>query len=133
MGLVRSLDGGNAWAVGRFDVLQSQARLPQEIATRLPPITWVAVSGHIDGGLRGVVRAEARDEEAANNLRDVVRGFLALGKMQAGSRPDVQAMMQSLELGGTGKTVALSFQVPAEVFDAVAAAAGHFSKKPQIQ
>ena len=26
-------------------------------------------------------------------------------------------MMQSLELGGTGKTVALSFAVPAEVFD----------------
>jgi hypothetical protein len=130
MNLVRSLDSGNAWAVGRFDVLQSQARLPQEIATRLPPITWFAVSGHINGGLRGVVRAEARDEEAANNLRDVVRGFLALGKMQAGSRPDVQAMMQSLELGGTGKTVALSFQVPAEVFDTVAAAAGHLSKKP---
>jgi hypothetical protein len=130
MNLVRSLDSGNAWAVGRFDVLQSQARLPKEIATRLPPITWFAVSGHINGGLRGVVRAEARDEEAANNLRDVVRGFLALGKMQAGSRPDVQAMMQSLELGGTGKTVALSFQVPAEVFDTVAAAAGHLSKKP---
>jgi hypothetical protein len=29
-------------------------------------------------------------------------------------------MMQSLELGGTGKTVSLSFSVPAEVFDAVA-------------
>ena len=28
-------------------------------------------------------------------------------------------MMQSLELGGTGKTVALSFAVPAEVFDVI--------------
>ena len=26
-------------------------------------------------------------------------------------------MMQSLELGGTGKTVALSFDVPLQVFD----------------
>jgi hypothetical protein len=133
MTLVRSLESGNAWAVGRFDALQSQARLPKEITTRLPPITWFAVSGHVNGGLRGIVRAEARDEEAANNLRDIVRGFLALGKMQAGSRPDVQAMMQSLELGGTGKTVALSFQVPADVFSAVADAAGHLTKKPQIQ
>ena len=32
-------------------------------------------------------------------------------------------MMQSLELGGTGKTVALSFAVPAEVFDLVGAVA----------
>jgi hypothetical protein len=39
--------------------------------------------------------------------------------MQAGSRPDIQAMMQSLELSGTGKTVALSFMVPAAVFDVI--------------
>ena len=30
-------------------------------------------------------------------------------------------MMQSLELGGTGKTVALSFTVPAELFDVIGA------------
>jgi hypothetical protein len=121
MNLVRSLDGGNAWAVGRFDALTARAKLPPGVAERLPAITWFSASTHIDGGLSGVVRAEARDEEAANNLRDVVRGFLALAKMQAGSRPDVQAMIQSLELGGTGKTVALSFTVPAQIFDAIAA------------
>jgi hypothetical protein len=120
MNLVKSLEAGNNfWAVGRFDALQTQAHLPQEVTTRLPAITWFAASGHINGGLRGVLRAETRDEEAANNLRDVVRGFLALGKMQAGSRPDIQAMMQSLELSGTGKTVALSFMVPAAVFDVI--------------
>jgi hypothetical protein len=123
MNLVRSLDAGNAWAVGRFDTLTARARLPQGVADRLPAITWFSASSHINGGLSGVVRAEARDDEAANNLRDVVRGFLALAKMQAGSRPDVQAMIQSLELGGTGKTVALSFTVPAQVFDAIAALA----------
>jgi hypothetical protein len=121
MNLVRSLDAGNAWAVGRFDALTARANLPQGIADRLPPITWFSASSHVNGGLTGVIRAEARDEEAANNLRDVVRGFLALAKMQAGSRPDMQAMIQSLELGGTGKTVALSFAVPAEIFDAIAA------------
>jgi hypothetical protein len=128
MNLVRSLDDGNAWAVGRFDALQSQAHLPQDLTSRLPPITWFAVSGHVNGGLRGVIRAETRDEESANNLRDVVRGFLALGKLQAGGRPEFQAVLQSLELGGSGKTVALSFTVPAEVFDAIAAMSG---KMPQ--
>jgi hypothetical protein len=125
MNLVRSLETGNAWAVGRFDALTARAKLPQDFAARLPPITWFSASSHINGGLSGVVRAEARDEEAANNLRDVVRGFLALAKMQAGSRPDMQAMIQSLELEGTGKTVALSFTVPAEIFDAIAALAPH--------
>ena len=36
-------------------------------------------------------------------------------------------MMQSLELGGTGKTVALSFAVPAEIFDVIGSLA---PKKP---
>jgi hypothetical protein len=122
MALVRSLDSGNVWAVGRFDALTSRARLPDSVTSRLPAITLFALSGHINGGLRATVRAEARDDEAANNLRDVVRGFMGLAKMQAGTNPSAQLMMQSLELGGTGKTVALSFTVPAEVFDAVGGA-----------
>jgi len=122
MNLVRSMDDGNAWAVGRFDALSSQ-HLPPGLISRLPAITWFSVSGHVNGGIRGVLRAETRDEEAANNLRDVVRGFMALAKLQAGSRPEFQTMMQSLELGGSGKTVALSFAVPAEVFDIINAVA----------
>ena len=133
MDLVHALDtGNNAWAVGRFDALTSKAHLPDDLSTRLPAITWFSVSTHIDGGIRGVIRADARDEEAANNLRDVVRGFMALAKMQAGSRPEMQAMMQSLELGGTGKTVALSFDVPSQVFDAIGAIAGQKGIRPPV-
>jgi hypothetical protein len=120
MNLVQSLDSGNVWAVGRFDALSSQARLPGALAQRLPPITWFSASGHINGGVSGVLRAETGDEAAAENLRDVVRGFLALAKMQAGSRPEMLAMVQSLQLGGTGKTVALSFEVPEALFDFLA-------------
>jgi hypothetical protein len=131
MNLVKSLESGNNfWAVGRFDALQTQAHLPQEVTTRLPAITWFAASGHVNSGLRGTLRAEARDEDAANNLRDVVRGFLALGKMQAGSRPDIQAMMQSLELSGTGKTVEISFVVPAAVFDVIGDVHNQRPRKP---
>jgi hypothetical protein len=45
--------------------------------------------------------------------------------MQSGSKPEMQAMIQSLELGGTGKTVALSFSVPVQVFDAIGALRHH--------
>ena len=123
MALVRSMDDGNAWAVGRFDALGSHAHLPDAVSSQIPAITWVSASGHVNGGIRGVVRAETRDEEAANNLRDIVRGFLALAKLQTGAKPELQMTMQSLELSGTGKTVALSFAVPAEVFDLIGAVA----------
>ena len=123
MGLVESLESGNVWAVGRFDALAAQARLPGDLASRLPAITWFSATGFVNGGISGVLRAEARDEVAAENLRDVIRGFVALAKMQAGSRPEILAMVQSLQLGGTGKTVALSFDVPEAVFELLGQAA----------
>src|SRR5262245_30314730 len=121
MNLVRSLDSSNAWAVGRFDALRSQSHLPDNVLSQIPAITWFAASAHTSGGLRGTLRADTRDDESANNLRDVVRGFLALAKMGAGAKPELQAVMQSLELSGTGKTVSLSFVVPAELFDVIGA------------
>ena len=128
MNLVRSMDSANAWAVGRFDALRAQSHLPANVLGQIPAITWFAASGHVNGGLRGTLRAEARDDESANSLRDVVRGFLALAKLGANAKPELQSMMQSLELGGTGKTVILSFAVPAELFDVIGAIANQ--KKP---
>ena len=122
VGHVRELEGGNAWVVGRFDVLRAKAKLPDIVANQLPPITWFGFRGHVDGGLQARITAEARDDESANMLRDVVRGFLALAKLQTTSKPEFQHFVQSLQLGGTGKTVSLSLDVPAQVFDALGAA-----------
>ena len=72
-----------------------------------------------------------RDDAAATNLRDVVRGFLALAKLQAGSRPDLQPLVQSLDLGGTGTIVALSFTLPVEMFDLLGPAVGQGILKPR--
>jgi hypothetical protein len=120
MALVRDIDGGNAWAVGRFDAISSRARLPEQLTSQLPPINWFAATGHVNGGLEGVIRAETRDETSAQDLREVIRGFLALARLQAGQNPQMRAMMNSLELGGDGKTVSLSFSLPSEVIDALA-------------
>jgi hypothetical protein len=105
--------------VGRFDLLASHANLPDQIARQIPAVKWFAAAGHVNGGLSGSLRAEARDDQAADNLRDVVRGFLALARMQAQSDPRTSALVDSLQLTGTGKTVALSFTVPAEVIEMI--------------
>lgn len=122
MDLVRSLSG-NLWAVGRFDALSSQASLPERVANQLPSITWFAMSGRVNGGIAGEIRALTRDEESANSLRDVVRGVIAFGRLQAGSHPELEAVLRSLQLGGTGATVALEFEIPAELIDLLGAAA----------
>ena len=118
MKLIREIDDGNAWAVGRFDALMSQAKLPEGVTSQIPAIRWFSAAGQVNGGVNGMLRAEARDDLAGQNLRDVVQGFLALARLQAGSKPELQALVNSLQISGTGKTVALSFSVPAEIFDA---------------
>jgi hypothetical protein len=116
---INQMESSNAWAVGRFDAIASEARLPSELSAQMPSIQWFSAAGHINGGVSGVFRAETRDEEAANNLRDVVRGFVALAKMQAGSRPELKSIVDSLQLSGDGRTVSVAFSVPTEVLDAL--------------
>ena len=129
MRMVGDIDQSNAWAAGRFDAIAQNAQLPGEFKGQLPPVSWFSAAGHVNGGVSGMFKAEARDEEAAQNLRDMARGFMAMAKMQAGSQPAMKTMVDSLQLGGEGKTVAVAFQVPSELFEALEAAAAR--RKPQ--
>jgi hypothetical protein len=105
----------NAWAVGRFDMIAQQAKLPAELSQRMPPVKWFAASGHVNGGISGTLRAEAMDAESAELLRRQVSGALAFGEMVAKSDPKLGALINSLQMSGTGTTVAVSFTVPAEL------------------
>ena len=116
-------NGNNAWAVGRFDIIASQAKLPTELATRMPPIKYFAAAGHVNGGVSGMLRAEANDEHAADLLRRQVSGLLALGEMVAGQDPKTAAFTKSLQMSGSGKTVTLSFSLPAELLQLIPQAA----------
>jgi len=64
-----------------------------------------------------MVRAETRDDASAGGLRDIIRGIVALGKLQTSAHPELQTLFQSFQLGGAGNTVALSFDVPASLLD----------------
>ena len=122
MRLVGDMSGQSLWAVGRFDALSAQATLPAEMSGRIPPLTWFSASGKVNGGLLALVKAEAKDEQAAENLRDIVRGFIALAKMQTSNKPSMQKMLPDVQLSGEGKEVAISFAVTNEMLDAFEAA-----------
>ena len=120
MRLVGEIDNGDAWAVARFDALTT-GTLPAEVASQLPQISWFSATGFIDTGVEGQLRVETRDEESAQNLREVLRGFVALARMQAGQHAELGAALDGLQLGGEGRTVSLSFSVPSEMIDALGA------------
>ena len=125
MKLINDLDGNNnAWAVGKVDNLQNMGAIPDVVKAQMPAVQWFAVTGHVNGGLSATVRAEARDDKAAENLRDVVRGAMALARLQMGHDQSIDTVINSLQMTGTGKTVSLSFAVPSSVVDSLAGFAG---------
>jgi hypothetical protein len=115
----------NAWVVGRFDAL-SQSALPAQVQSHIPAIDWFSVAVNVNGGVTGVIRADARDDQAAEQLRDAVRGGLAMARLVSGNDPKVGQLMDGVQLSGNGKTVSIGFTVPSDILDIIngAAAAG---------
>jgi hypothetical protein len=112
-------DNSNAWAVGRFGDLSALGFLPEEVSAQMPAVSAFAISGRVTDGVSGTLSIEGRDEEAGQNLRDVLRGFLALATMQTSGRPELQSMLESLQLTGTGTVATLSFWVPSAALDVI--------------
>jgi len=112
---------GNAWAVGRFDALADQAKLPEEVMARIPAVSSFAASGRINGGLSGRLTIEAKDAEAARNLTQVIDGFVALGRLQMGSKPETAQLFDSLNLRSQGRDnlVDVSFSLSPELLEAL--------------
>jgi hypothetical protein len=117
MAFVNDVSQGTAWSVAKLDTASGGTPLPPAVLSQLPPIDWIAASGRVDTGLHGFVRAEARDVQSAESLRDVVQGFLALAKLQGGRDPAYRSMLDSVALSAVGKSVSLTFDVTPAVLD----------------
>jgi hypothetical protein len=117
MRLVSRVDQGSAWTVVRFETLRNRPALPAALASQLPAITWFAASGQVDSGVAATIHAETRDAQAAQDLGEVIRGFVALARMQIGPQPAFAAVIDSIQLSTEGTTVTLGFSVPPDVID----------------
>jgi len=118
MTYVNGIRGGqSAWAVGKFDAIKKAAELPDQLSQHLPAVQWVALTTHFNGGVTGSIRADATDDAAAENLRDVIRGGLAMGRLVSGQDQKFKLLLDSMQMSGTGKTVALTFSVSSEMVD----------------
>jgi hypothetical protein len=109
--------GSDAWIVGNFEAIRQGA--PTEIQQHIPAVQWFAVSINVNGGVNGVLRADARDEKAGEELRAVVNGAIAAGRLVSGQDKRIEAMLNAVQVTGTGRTAAVSFTVPPEILDII--------------
>ena len=120
MNLIRDNAGSTAWVVGQFDEIRRRMRLPSGVSSQVPPIRLVSVKANINGGVKAMIRAEAGDKAAADQLRDVVRGFISLARLQSGAKPEVDGLLKSIELSGNDSSVRLSVTVSPEALRVIA-------------
>ena len=132
MKYVNDIRGGqSAWAVGRMDAMKQQADIPEQVLQHMPAVQWVALTTQINGGVTGSIRADTLDDAAAENLRDVIRGGLAMGRLVSGQDQKFKMLLDSLQMSGTGKTVALTFSVSPEMVDVLAGLAQLSDMQPK--
>ena len=120
MNLIRDTAGSTAWVVGQFDAVTRRMRLPSEVTGQVPPVRLVSVKANINGGMKATIRAETGDQAAADQLRDVVRGFISLARLQASGKPGFETTLKSIELSGTNKTVQMSFAMAPDTLRMIA-------------
>ena len=115
MGLLRHVErGSTAWTIGRLDDPRSGEWLPDEVESQVSQVAAFAAGARVNGGVSGTLTAEARDEETGRNLRDLLQGFLALARLQVGSRPELRGLLDSIRLTAAGTNVTLTFDLPSD-------------------
>jgi hypothetical protein len=130
MSLIRDNGGSTAWVVGQFDEISRRMRLPSAVTGQVPPIRLVSVKADINGGVKAAIRAEAGDNAAADQLRDVLRGFISLARLQAGGKQDLGNILKTIELSGTGTTIRLSFAVSPDTLRVITPQRGNRGRGP---
>jgi hypothetical protein len=121
MGFIERVQGsGNAWFVGRAgEWLTRSAPIPGEVRSQFDAIEWLSVSADIDQDVRGVARAQVRDDASAEQLRTVLAGGLAALRMMGQQDPRFASALNSIQATGTGRDVELAFTIPASVLEAM--------------
>lgn len=103
------------WCVGSAkETLGDIMTRRSESSPQIPPLESFAVSGNLDSDFSMVARGRVADQESAQKLADVVRGFVALGSLQHQEKPEIQAILDSVQIQILGNTVEVYLSIPYE-------------------
>jgi len=131
IGLVEKVRPGSTfWMVGDQSLL---AGLPTSVpapgasaegaTVSLPALLSLTVTGDLDPQVSLAIIGQAKDELAAKNLADVVRGFVALMSLQAQQKPELQQLASAVTVATEQSRVLVSARIPYELIDALQAKA----------
>ena len=115
------LDGGGPEPAGQDADLRagSRRRPGLGLEIQLPALQSLVVTGDLDPALSVEAIGEARDEAAAKNLADVVRGFFALAQLQAGQKPELKELTSAVSVATETNKVRVSARFSYELLESL--------------
>jgi len=114
--------GSTFWMVGDQSVLSHMPKgipAPGGEGMGLPPLKTVVVTGDLDPQVSFEATGEAADGAAAQNLADVVRGFVALASLQASQKPELKQLASGVSITTEANKVRIAARFPYELLDSL--------------
>lgn len=132
MRLVAGVQGAHdTWFVARATDITEQPQVPEQLRRQIAGVQWLSFGANIDQDVRAQIRAEATDDQRAQELRSVVAGALAAVKMFGEQDARLASALSSVQTAGTGRNIDVSFQVSPDLLNLLAAHASQPSRLGQ--
>jgi len=120
MAAIQTIDVGNQiWGVGDFsvgDLSNLGVRGPAPALEMLKSLKSGTYQMHVDSGIQARAVGNFTDVESAKNIGDLVRGALAVAKLQiAQQQPDVVKLLDGIQVTNSGSTLTLRIDESGEL------------------
>jgi hypothetical protein len=120
MAAIQTIDAGNQiWGVGDFsvgDLSNLGVRGPAPALDMLKSLKSGTYQMHVDSGIQARAIGNFTDAESAKNIGDLVRGALAVAKLQiAQQQPDIVKLLDGIQVTNSGTTLTFSVDESGEL------------------
>jgi hypothetical protein len=120
MSAIQTIESGNqVWGVGDFSVTDLGhlgIRGPAPAVDMLKSLKSGTYQMHVDTGVQARAVGNFEDAESAKNIGDLVRGALAVAKLQvAKQQPDMVQLLDGIQVSNAGLTLTLRIQESGEL------------------
>jgi hypothetical protein len=115
---IKTIEAGNqVWAVGDFSIqdLPGGLRGPAPALEMLKSLRSGTYQMRVDQDLHARGVANFADAEAAKNLSDMARGFIAIAKLQVAKEQDLLHMLDGLQVSSSGTSVTVNIEQSGEL------------------
>jgi len=105
------------WFAGDAADLLARSPIPSPIGEKIAAIQSVFGTLNLTDAVSGRITANARDEESATKLADVVKGFIALGQLAGEQNAELAELMKGIGVVQDKHRIHLSVNFPADILE----------------